>query len=197
MLLAALMAMAMQAQPAGGATGTAAPGTMAMFRKLCGDDAGVNAIRTADAMGWKPPPSNFLDGAPEPIKQGRNIQGRLSSADIETSEFFVMTADGISALGVGPTVDRICLIGGNKLGAVDQNLKRDIAQWLGAQQPSTTSADGDIYIFTDKSGSRKIFHEEDRGDAQAALKSGEAKTVIVGATGGVSLVLYMVPTQAN
>jgi hypothetical protein len=198
MLLAALMAMSVDASAAEGAAGPAAPGTLEMFKALCiaNEGRGADAIRRADAMKWSAPPTTAMTNLPPMIQQMQNLQVRMLRQP-DNSGYVLMTATGADILSSGhPAPNAACMVMGIKPGAADQGIKADTAAWMGAQ-PVVVGQAMSIYAYTEKNGARSYMTKDQDSEVRQAFGSGKLKIVALDVESGANLMIYIVPTQAN
>jgi hypothetical protein len=198
MLLAALMAMAMQAPAAGGAAATAAPGTLEIFKSLCiaTEGKGDDAIRRADALNWAAPPRDKWPPIPAALSTMQNIQVRIERPAAEGGAgYALLTGNGADILKTGTApANAMCFIMGRGVGPADRNLKADVQAWMGNQTPvpgGTTL----IYAYTEKNAVRTFLTKDD--EVRAALSKGNLKVVAFESDGSTTIMMYIVPTQAN
>ena len=198
MILAALMAMAMQAPAAGAAAaGSAATGTLPTFKSLCvsGRANGDTAIKGAEALGWSTPPDAMMSNMPGALKDMKNVKVRMSPP--ATGVYLVITGSDADVLSTGqPAHNATCMVMGVNVGAADGTLKADTISWMGAE-PSGEQGPLTVYGYTETSGSRTILKQAQDQEAKAAFTSGKLHLVLLASQGAVNMMIYVVPTQAN
>jgi hypothetical protein len=199
MLLAAFMAMAMQAPAAGGAaTPAASSGTLETFKSLCvanKSDIG-QAVRQAEARNWSAPPDGAMGNFPPGLSQMKNVQVRMLRTPQNTG-YFLLTGNDADFLGTGhPGHNAACILVGANLGAVDDTATADMKRWMGEEGGF---ADGSslVYAYTEKDGRRTYISKDQDKEAKEAFDSGKLNIVALVSQGPVKLMIYIVPTQAN
>ncbi len=198
MLLAALMAMAVSASGTDGATPTAASGTLEMFKALCvtSEARGEETIRRADALKWFTPPPEAMANLPPMIKLMTNLQVRMVR-QADNSGFVLMTGNGVDLLSTGkPPPNATCMVMGINPGDADRAIKPQTSAWLGAQ-PVLGAGSMQVYAFTEANGARAFMTSADDREAREAFESGKLKIVALDVQPMESLLIYIVPTQAN
>jgi hypothetical protein len=199
MLLAAVMALAMEAPAAGAAGSRPAPGTLEMFRSLCvaNESQMGEAIRRADAMRWIAPPKEAMDGVPPMMKQMHNLQVRMFRQS-DGGGYVLMTGNDVDLLNSGhPPPNASCIVMGINRGAADTAIKTDTSAWMGAQ-PIAAGGSMFIYAYTEKNGARTYLSDAQERETREAFDGGKLKVVALDAEPTASLLLYIVPTpQAN
>jgi hypothetical protein len=197
MLLAALMAMAIDVPTSDGAAGPALSGTLETFKTLCiaSRAKGDAALKSADARGWAPPPPAMLANMPPTMKEMKNVQLRVSAAGNVT--YVLITGSDVDITNSGhPPPNDTCMVMGINVGTADSNLKADVATWMGGE-PSATSGPLTIYGFTENAGARTILKYTQDKEAQQAFDKGQLYVVGLASQDPVNLIIYVVPTQAK
>jgi hypothetical protein len=198
MLLAALMAMAMQGPTAGAAAqGSALSGTLDTFKALClaSRAKGDAAVKSAEALGWTSPPSAMMANMPPTMKDMKNVQLRMSAPG--KGSYVLITGNDADITNSGhPPSNDTCMVMGVNVGAADSTLKADVAKWMGGE-PSATSGPLTIYGYTESAGARTILNYAQDKEAQQAFDKGQLYVVGLASQDPVNLIIYVVPTQAK
>jgi hypothetical protein len=198
MLIAALMAMAIDAPAAGGGDSPAASGTLEMFKALCvsSEARSEETIRQADALKWFAPTPEAMANLPPMIKLMTNLQVRMVR-QADNSGFVLMTGNGVDLLSTGkPPPNATCMVMGINPGDADRAIKPQTSAWLGAQ-PVLGAGSMQVYAFTEANGARAFMTSVEDREAREAFDSGKLKIVALDVEPTESLLIYIVPTQAK
>jgi hypothetical protein len=192
MLLAALMAMALDTPAGPGAADAVAPSTLKVFEMLCVAAEGdfSTAITQADAMGWRQPGPRVLADLPGSLAHMKDGQLRVTPAP-GGGAFLVFTGHDVAAGPNGaPGKNRVCGVVGSQVGSPDSAFRKDVAAWAGGS-PMISSADRVVFAVQGSAGQRSAT------EAQKDFDAGKLRGVVALSPPGANILVYLVPTQAN